>query len=91
MLTKVAWEVLKSRYFLKNEEGEIIEDFDKLAFRVAKAISEADKVFEPKAQITRTIDKFYDLIFNLKFLPNTPTLMNAGLKRTTGSLFCSAH
>lgn len=80
MLTKVAWEVLKSRYFLKNEEGEIIEDFDKLAFRVAKAISEADKVFEPKAQITRTIDKFYDLIFNLKFLPNTPTLMNAGTK-----------
>lgn len=80
MLTKVALEVLKSRYFLKNEKGEIIEDFNQLAFRVANAISEADKVFEPKAQITRTIDKFYDLIFNLKFLPNTPTLMNAGTK-----------
>lgn len=80
MLTTVALEVLKTRYFLKNEMGETIENFDKLAFRVAKAIAEGDKIFEAKAQINKTIEKFYDLILNLKFLPNSPTLMNAGTK-----------
>lgn len=80
MLTAIAKEVLKSRYFLKNEQGEIVENFEKLSYRVARSIAEVDKVFDPSAKVNKTTNLFYDLIFNLKFLPNTPTLMNAGIK-----------
>ncbi|MCX7771377.1 MAG: adenosylcobalamin-dependent ribonucleoside-diphosphate reductase [Proteobacteria bacterium] len=80
MLTKTALEVLKSRYFLKNEAGEIIEDFERLSYRVARAVSEVDRIFNSN-KVNKTFDSFYDLIYNLKFLPNTPTLMNAGTKK----------
>jgi len=81
MLTKTAEEVLKARYFIKNKRGEIIEDFDGLAYRVAKAIAQADLLFDKNINIDKTIERFYNLIYNLKFLPNTPTLMNAGTNK----------
>jgi ribonucleoside-diphosphate reductase alpha chain len=81
MLTKTAEEVLKARYFIKNKQGEIIEDFDGLAYRVAKAIAQADLLFDKNINIDKTIERFYNLIYNLKFLPNTPTLMNAGTNK----------
>lgn len=81
MLTKTALEVLKARYFLRNDRGEIIEDFEALAKRVAKAVSEVDKIFDKKSKTDLTFNRFFDMIFNLKFLPNTPTLMNAGTEK----------
>jgi len=81
MLTKTAEEVLKARYYIKNEQGEIIEDFKGLANRVANAIAQADLLFDKNININKTAEKFYNLIYNLKFLPNTPTLMNAGTNK----------
>lgn len=64
-LTVNAIEVLKKRYLMKNEAGDIIETPDQMFKRVAEAVSGAEK-------------KFYTAMRNLEFLPNSPTLMNAG-------------
>lgn len=80
-LTKTAEEVLKSRYFLKDDQGQIIENFDLLIKRVAHAIAMADKAFHSDAHVTKTFEQFYELMYSLKFLPNTPTLMNAGTQK----------
>uniref|UniRef100_A0A7V3ZV96 Vitamin B12-dependent ribonucleotide reductase n=1 Tax=candidate division WOR-3 bacterium TaxID=2052148 RepID=A0A7V3ZV96_UNCW3 len=68
--------VLRNRYLLKNEEGEIIETPKELFYRVAKAIGEVDKLY--KEDEKKTIDQFFMMMRELKFLPNSPTLMNAG-------------
>jgi len=73
--------VLASRYLLKGENGEIIETTKQLFIRVAKAVAEADYIFgTPKGEIEQLQDKFYNLMTSLTFLPNSPTLMNAGTK-----------
>lgn len=80
MLTATAYEVLKSRYFLRDEKSGVIENFEQLSYRVSRSIAEVDKLFDNFYPVHKTIDIFQDLIFNLKFLPNSPTLMNAGTK-----------
>jgi ribonucleoside-diphosphate reductase alpha chain len=70
--------VLKHRYLLKNEKGEITETPDQLVRRVAKNISQADKNYNKDANLKAVEEEFYQMISNLDFLPNTPTLMNAG-------------
>ena len=80
-LSKTSQEVLKKRYFLKDAEGNVIEDFQSLMKRVAKAIAKADKKFGAKDKdISKTEESFYEILCTLKFLPNSPTLMNAGTK-----------
>lgn len=74
-LTDNARRVLESRYFLKNEKGEIVEDVDELFHRVARAVASCEKT-EKKA----IEKKFFELMRSLRFLPNSPTLMNAGKK-----------
>jgi ribonucleoside-diphosphate reductase alpha chain len=71
-LSKNAVRVLKRRYLEKDNEGQVIETVEKMFRRVAKAIAsvEADVSFWEEA--------FYQLMANLDFLPNSPTLMNAG-------------
>ena len=69
--------VLKERYLLKDDEGEIIETPDELVRRVAKNIAKADLNYGSK-DVKKTEGKFYRLMTNLDFLPNSPTLMNAG-------------
>jgi ribonucleoside-diphosphate reductase alpha chain len=69
MISKNALEVLNRRYFLKDKDGNIIEDWEKLCRRVSKAVSKNDKKKE---------QDYFDLMYNLRFLPNSPTLMNAG-------------
>ncbi|MBP1734181.1 MAG: nrdJ, partial [Deltaproteobacteria bacterium] len=46
--------------------------------RVAEAIASADKKFNSEADTTALAEQFYDMMANLEFLPNSPTLMNAG-------------
>ncbi|MGB9755620.1 MAG: vitamin B12-dependent ribonucleotide reductase [Desulfurella sp.] len=64
--------VLKSRYLKKNELGEVIETPDEMLKRVSKHIAQQEKDFD------YWYEKFYELMASLKFLPNTPTLVNAG-------------
>jgi len=74
-----ALEVLKRRYLLKDENGELTESPKDLIERVSKNIAKADKKYGAnKKEVEKTEKKFYDMIKSLKFLPNTPTLMNAG-------------
>jgi len=70
-LTVNAIEVLKKRYLMKNEAGNIIETPDQMFKRVAKAVSGKSEKSEKE---------FYTTMRNLEFLPNSPTLMNAGTK-----------
>lgn len=68
--------VLERRYLLKNEEGKVIETPKQLFGRIAHAIAKADTKYgdDPK----KSEEIFYNLMANREFMPNTPTLMNAG-------------
>ena len=70
--------VLERRYLAKDEAGQPTETVDGLFHRVANAIAEGDRHFDPKADVVATAREFYDLMVNLDFLPNSPPLMNAG-------------
>ncbi|MBC8570599.1 vitamin B12-dependent ribonucleotide reductase [Zongyangia hominis] len=70
--------VLERRYLIKDEHGQNIETVEGLFRRVADAIAGADTLFDKKADVRALSDQFYDLMTNLEFLPNSPTLMNAG-------------
>lgn len=78
MLSKNAVTVLERRYLKKDANGKPTEKPEDLFKRVAKAIAEADKEFDVDADIKATQDIFYDMMYHLKFMPNSPTLMNAG-------------
>ncbi len=78
MLTKNAETVLKKRYLKKSPDGQPIEAPDDLFKRVAKAIAEADREFDIDADVKGTQDVFYNMMTELRFMPNSPTLMNAG-------------
>jgi len=70
--------VLEKRYLLKDENGTINETPQELFARVAKSIASADILFESQAQAEKTEKVFLELLQDLRFLPNSPTLMNAG-------------
>jgi len=71
--------VLQKRYLAKNEKGEITETISEMFRRVARNISEADSNYhKTKEDISKTEDVFFEEMINLRFLPNSPTLMNAG-------------
>ena len=73
-----AREVLNRRYLRRNEENQVIEQPEDMFRRVAEAVAAADSLYSSSADISKTADRFYDLMVNLLFLPNSPTLMNAG-------------
>ena len=75
-LTPNAKIVLEKRYLMQNERGEIVETPDQLFQRVSKTIAanEARYGGDP----IDYEEKFFDVMVNLEFLPNSPTLMNAG-------------
>ncbi len=68
--------VLAKRYLLRNEQGAIIETPSRLFHRVAKAVAQVESVYGKS--VRKTEEEFYDTMASLTFLPNTPTLMNAG-------------
>lgn len=78
-LSQNALTVLQKRYLKKNEEGKIIEAPEDLFRRVARHVASADVHYgKNSAEVSRVEDEFYDLMTSLSFLPNSPTLMNAG-------------
>jgi ribonucleoside-diphosphate reductase alpha chain len=70
--------VLKRRYLKKDEKGQPTEAAPDMFRRVAETIAQVDRLYDPEADVAATTRKFYDLMASLAFLPNSPTLMNAG-------------
>ncbi len=70
--------VLEKRYLRKDSEGRPIETPEELFRRVARNIASADLYYDPDYNASKLEDEFYATISNLDFLPNSPTLMNAG-------------
>jgi ribonucleoside-diphosphate reductase alpha chain len=77
-LTSNALAVLEKRYLKKDLQGNIIETPEELFRRVARNIASADQLYNPKADLPCLEEEFYQLMASLDFLPNSPTLMNAG-------------
>jgi ribonucleotide reductase alpha subunit len=76
MLNKTAEVVLKKRYLLKNEKGEPIETPEEMLWRVARAIAEAEEIYGNDSE--EWANKFFEIMDQQLFMPNSPTLMNAG-------------
>ena len=70
--------VLEKRYLRKDTEGKVAETPEDLFWRVAENIAQADKNYDPNADTEMTAQEFYVMMATLDFLPNSPTLMNAG-------------
>ncbi|MFB6190698.1 MAG: adenosylcobalamin-dependent ribonucleoside-diphosphate reductase, partial [Candidatus Nanohaloarchaea archaeon] len=77
-LTENAYErILPARYLLKDEEGNVTETPEEMFERVAKNVAQPDKEYDD-VEFEESWKQFYDLMTHLKFMPNSPTLMNAG-------------
>lgn len=77
-ITKNAETVLKQRYLRKDENGRLIETVEGMFRRVASAIASADRLHDSSADVKETEEVFFNMMNELDFLPNSPTLMNAG-------------
>lgn len=77
-LSENALKVLEKRYFAKDESGRPVEDAEGMFRRVAKAVAQADAPYADQAELALIEAEFYAMMANLEFLPNSPTLMNAG-------------
>ncbi len=75
VLTSTAETVLARRYYLKDAEGNPIETWETLCHRVADAVAAVDQDGE---HIGSLRENFFNLIYRMDFLPNSPCLMNAG-------------
>lgn len=74
-----ALRVLNERYFLKDGQGKAMETTEQLCWRVAWEIAKAEvKYGHSREEVIKTAREYYRLMVNRWFLPNSPTLMNAG-------------
>jgi len=76
-LSKNALTVLEKRYLIR-DNGKVLENPTDMFRRVAEAIASPDKKFGSQADLGKIAGEFYRLMAGLEFLPNSPTLMNAG-------------
>jgi ribonucleoside-diphosphate reductase alpha chain len=83
-LSSNAMTVLERRYLKRDETGKVTETSDELFWRVSKHVAQVDAVHDPSVQVSAVAERYYNAMANLEFLPNSPTLMNAG--RTLGQL-----
>ncbi|MEM2955617.1 MAG: vitamin B12-dependent ribonucleotide reductase, partial [Nitrososphaerales archaeon] len=72
--------VLERRYLQKNEEGKVIETPRQMFERVAKTIAAADLLYNKATDVESVEEEFLRLMTSLEFIPNSPTLMNAGTR-----------
>jgi len=71
--------VLSKRYLRKGPDGKPMEDEQALFWRVASSIASKESAYEKSSWKVKDLSRaFYDLMTSFKFLPNSPTLMNAG-------------
>jgi ribonucleoside-diphosphate reductase alpha chain len=73
-----AVEVLKKRYLLKDDDQNVVEAPGELFRRVARHIAQAEKAFRGARSVGESEEKFLSMMRSLEFIPNSPTLMNAG-------------
>ena len=77
-LTENAYDrILPARYLLKDEDGDVTETPEEMFERVAKNVAQPDKKYDD-VDFEDAWQEFYDLMTHQKFMPNSPTLMNAG-------------
>jgi ribonucleoside-diphosphate reductase alpha chain len=77
-LSPSAKKVLEKRYLKRTPEGVPLETPADMFARVAENIAQADHLYDPEASLDPVIAEFFGVMAGLEFLPNTPTLMNAG-------------
>ena len=77
-ISENARRVLEARYLGRDEDGNVTEDLEGMFRRVSGAVAAADRNFSVDADVKAADDEFFELMTSLKFLPNSPTLMNAG-------------
>jgi ribonucleoside-diphosphate reductase alpha chain len=70
--------ILKNRYLQKDDSQDVTESPKELFERVALAVSEAESDFRSKLSSKEVAEKFFQMMNRLEFIPNSPTLMNAG-------------
>ncbi|MCM2359034.1 MAG: adenosylcobalamin-dependent ribonucleoside-diphosphate reductase [Geobacteraceae bacterium] len=75
-LSENALKVLHARYLLKDETGRVVESPKEMFGRVARAVARAEELYGDSPRAWE--ERFFDLLSELRFLPNSPTLMNAG-------------
>jgi ribonucleoside-diphosphate reductase alpha chain len=77
--TEQAMKVLEERYLFKDKEGKIIENPEEMCWRVAWEIASAEAIWSKgRKEILLRARDFYEMLIKHEFLPNSPTLMNAG-------------
>ena len=78
-LTENAKAVLKRRYQAKDRDGSVVEEPDQMFRRVANNLTQADRNYgASETELRATEEEFYQVMRRLEYLPNSPTLMNAG-------------
>src|SRR5437870_728761 len=79
MFSKNAQTVLERRYLLRDTSGQIIETIEGLLRRVARTVAAAEGNWGADHEAVSMIEeRFYQLMAEQRFMPNSPTLMNAG-------------
>ncbi len=73
-----AVKVLKERYLVKDLAGKVVETPREMFDRVAQAVAGPDAEYHSAGEVERSAESFYRMMTDLEFLPNSPTLMNAG-------------
>jgi ribonucleoside-diphosphate reductase alpha chain len=76
--------ILKKRYLARDASGKIVETPAQLFRRVADFVAQAERKYDRRVDIEKISDEFYTAMAKLEFLPNSPTLLNAG--RLSGQL-----
>jgi ribonucleoside-diphosphate reductase alpha chain len=70
--------VLERRYLNKDEQGRVVETPEEMFRRVSHNVAQADYLYNGHRDIRATEEEFIRVLTSLEFLPNSPTLMNAG-------------
>ena len=79
LLSKNAKLVLEKRYLARDKNGKMLESPEDMFKRISKYIASADFLFKKtNSEVSETATFFYEMMTELEFIPNSPTLMNAG-------------